>query len=186
MPVKALAAKARQKAEKLFAAHGLNDYKWIDPRRIVTAQWVRMKCMYGCPSFGRKACCPPNTPTVPECERFLKEYRHAVLFRIVAQFNEKNDRIAWNRQINERLSKLEREFFLSGHERVFLLSPSGCVLCAKCSGRRETCALPATARPTPEALAIDVYSTARRFGYPIEVRRAITDEQNRYGFLLIQ
>jgi hypothetical protein len=36
-----------------------------------------------------------------------------------------------------------------------------------------------------EALGIDVYSTVRRFGYPIEVRRAITDEQNRYGFFLI-
>jgi predicted metal-binding protein len=34
---------------------------------------VRMKCMYGCASYGRKACCPPNTPTVAECERFLKE-----------------------------------------------------------------------------------------------------------------
>jgi hypothetical protein len=34
-------------------------------------------------------------------------------------------------------------------------------------------------------MAIDVYSTVRRFGYSIEVRRAVTDEQNRYGFLLI-
>ncbi|RPJ08337.1 MAG: hypothetical protein EHM37_16880 [Deltaproteobacteria bacterium] len=42
-----------------------------------------------------------------------------------------------------------------------------------------------SARPAPEAMAIDVYSTVRRFGYPIEVRRAVTDEQNRYGFLLI-
>jgi hypothetical protein len=34
-------------------------------------------------------------------------------------------------------------------------------------------------------MAIDVYSTVRRFGYPIAVRRNVTDEQNRYGFLLI-
>ena len=185
MPDKTLSQKVRKKAEALLAAHGVDDYTWIDPRRIITAQWVRMKCMYGCASYGRKACCPPNTPTVAECERFLKEYRDAVLFRIVAQFQKLEDRLSWNRQVNARLSKLERDLFVSGHERVFLLSPAGCVLCAKCSGQRETCALPISARPAPEALAIDVYSTVRRFGYPIEVRRAVTDEQNRYGFLLI-
>jgi hypothetical protein len=73
MTVKTLPQKARKKAEALLAAHGVDDYTWIDPRRIITAQWVRMKCMYGCASYGRKACCPPNTPTVAECERFLKE-----------------------------------------------------------------------------------------------------------------
>jgi len=166
MPDKTLSPKVRKKAEALLAAHGVDDYKWIDPRRIITAQWVRMKCMYGCASYGRKACCPPNTPTV-------------------AEFQKLEDRLSWNRQVNARLSKLERDLFVSGHERVFLLSPAGCVLCAKCSGQRETCALPISARPAPEALAIDVYSTVRRFGYPIEVRRAVTDEQNRYGFLLI-
>ena len=47
MPVKMLSKKARKKAEALVAAHGFDDYIWIDPRRIITAQWVRMKCMYG-------------------------------------------------------------------------------------------------------------------------------------------
>jgi predicted metal-binding protein len=73
MTVKTLPQKARKKVKALLAAHGVDDYTWIDPRRIITAQWVRMKCMYGCASYGRKACCPPNTPTVAECERFLKE-----------------------------------------------------------------------------------------------------------------
>jgi predicted metal-binding protein len=182
---KGFSQKGRKKVDEILKRHGVADYTWIDPRQIVTAQWVRMKCMYGCSSFGRKACCPPNTPTVTECERFLKEYRHAVLFRVIAQFKKVEARLDWNRQINDRFSKVERDLFVAGHERVFLLSPAGCVLCAKCSGQRETCALPAAARPTPEALAIDVYSTVRRFGYPIEVRQAVTDEQNRYGFLLI-
>ncbi len=186
MPAITQSKSDRKKVGSLLTAHGVDDFTWIDPRRIITAQWVRMKCMYGCSSYGRKACCPPNTPTVAECERFLKEYRDAVLFRIVVQFKKAEDRVAWNRRTNARLSQLEREVFVSGYERVFLLSPAGCVLCAKCSGQRETCVLPASARPTPEAMAIDVYSTVRRFGYPIEVRRQVTDEQNRYGFLMIQ
>ncbi len=185
MRTRTLSKNDRKGVDSLLTAHGVDDFAWVDPRGIITAQWVRMKCMYGCSSYGRKACCPPNTPTVAECEQFLKEYRDAVLFRIVVQFKKTEDRLAWNRQTNARLSKLERELFVSGYERVFLLSPAGCVLCAKCSGQRETCVLPASARPTPEAMAIDVYSTVRRFGYPIEVRRQVTDEQNRYGFFLI-
>jgi predicted metal-binding protein len=35
--------------EALFAKHGFTDYRWIDPHQIVVAQWVRMKCTFGCP-----------------------------------------------------------------------------------------------------------------------------------------
>ena len=47
MPVETLSKKARKKAEGLLTANGVDDYIWIDHRRIVTAQWVRMKCTYG-------------------------------------------------------------------------------------------------------------------------------------------
>jgi len=63
----------RPSIESILARHPFPDYRWLDPGQIVVSQWVRMKCMYGCASYGRKACCPPNTPTVAECERFLKE-----------------------------------------------------------------------------------------------------------------
>jgi hypothetical protein len=45
MPAKTLSKKTRKKAEGLLTAHGVDDYTWIDPRRIITAQWVRMKCV---------------------------------------------------------------------------------------------------------------------------------------------
>lgn len=32
---------------------GLQGAKEIDPRSIVTAEWVRMKCQYGCPGYGK-------------------------------------------------------------------------------------------------------------------------------------
>ena len=41
MPVETLSKKARKKAEGLLTANGVDDYIWIDPRRIVTAQWVK-------------------------------------------------------------------------------------------------------------------------------------------------
>jgi predicted metal-binding protein len=41
--------------EKKFHDHGFADFRWIDPRRIVVSQWVRMKCQFGCGEFGHTA-----------------------------------------------------------------------------------------------------------------------------------
>ena len=70
-----LSEKRQNTLENIFKAHGYAEYRWIDPEQIVVAQWVRTKCMFGCPNFGNKAACPPQTPSVTECERFFKEYR---------------------------------------------------------------------------------------------------------------
>jgi hypothetical protein len=38
----------------------------------------------------------------------------------------------------------------------------------------------------PEALAVDVFSTVRQVGYPIEVLTEYPQAMNRYAFLLIE
>jgi len=43
---------SRSTLEALFAKHGFTDFKWIEPAKIVVAEWVRMKCTYGCGSYG--------------------------------------------------------------------------------------------------------------------------------------
>ncbi|MBU1206921.1 MAG: DUF2284 domain-containing protein, partial [Proteobacteria bacterium] len=53
--------------ERIARAHGLDDFKWIQPKMIVTGYWVRAKCNYGCPSYGKRACCPPELPSFAEC-----------------------------------------------------------------------------------------------------------------------
>jgi len=42
-----------QMLNELFQKHGYRDYKWIDPQKIIVAQWVRMKCTYGCGGYGQ-------------------------------------------------------------------------------------------------------------------------------------
>jgi predicted metal-binding protein len=42
------------------------------------------------------------------------------------------------------------------------------------------------ARPAPEALAVDVYSTVRKVGYPIHVLSEYSETMDRYAFLLIK
>ena len=70
----------RTELETLFARHGYTDFKWINPQAIVVAQWVRLKCTFGCANYGRNASCPPNVPAVAECRRFFDEYSRAVIF----------------------------------------------------------------------------------------------------------
>jgi predicted metal-binding protein len=132
----------KKELEALFRKRGFKDFKWIDPKKIVISQWVRLKCMYGCGEYGRTASCPPNVPTVPECERFFSEYKTAVVFHFAKKLPEPEDRHAWTRKLNLALLKLEKEVFLSGREKAFLLFLDSCALCAECTSRREDCKEP--------------------------------------------
>jgi len=82
--------------------------------------------------------------------------------------------------------KLEREVFLSGNHKAFLLFMDSCNLCQECGEKRSECKDKRSARPTPEAMSIDVFSTVRQLGYSIEVLRDYSKTMNRYAFLLIE
>lgn len=176
---------AKKELESVFRTRGFADFRWVDPKKIIVAQWPRLKCLYGCGDYGRTATCPPNVPSVDECARFFREYRRAAVFHFEKRLARPADRFAWGRRVNLELLKLEREVFLAGHEKAFLLFLDSCNICAECSGRRETCKEPRLARPTPEAMAVDVYATVRPLGYPIEVLARHDQAMNRYAFLLI-
>jgi predicted metal-binding protein len=168
--------------DDLFQEHGYADYKWIDPREIKVAQWVRMKCMFGCGRYGKNATCPPNTPSVAECERFFREYHAAAIFH----FSKKPGRGGWAKKENPRLIKLERAVFLAGFERTFLLNMASCQECEDCPGDMAKCRNPLMARPSPEGMAVDVYSTARKFGFPIQVLPDHKQTMNRYAILMVE
>ena len=176
----------RAQLEALFAKHGFTDYKWIDPHQIVVAQWVRMKCTFGCDDYGQNASCPPNTPSVADCRCFFDEYTQAVIFHFEKRVDKPEDRHPWSREINRELLKLERAVFLAGHQKAFLLFVTNCSLCSKCTGARQECKHPESARPTGEGMAIDVFSTVRQVGYPIQVLSDYEQAMNRYAFLLIE
>jgi len=172
--------------EALFIKHGYTDFKWIDPKQIVVAQWVRMKCEFGCAGYGKSAACPPNNPSVSECRQFFDEYSSAVVFHFEKQVAKPEDRHPWSRKVNLGLSKLEREVFLSGYRKAFLLFMDSCPLCDECAGRREDCKNRKMMRPSPEGMAVDVFATVRQFGFPIQVLADCSQAMNRYAFLLVE
>ncbi len=176
----------RNELEALLRGRGYLDFRWIDPKKIVVAQWVRVKCMFGCSSFGRDGTCPPNTPSVAECRLFFDEYDLAAVIRFTKRVDRPEDRGPWSRKVNADLLNLERAVFLAGYHKAFLLAMDSCRLCAECSGSRQDCKNLEAARPSPESFAVDVFGTVRQIGYPIEVLTDYTDEMNRYAFLLVE
>jgi predicted metal-binding protein len=181
----ALTAEQRKTIDSVMQSHEYTDYKWIDPQQIAVAQWVRMKCMFGCGEYGHGGACPPNTPSVPECERFFKEYGDGIILHFEGLMDKPEDRHTWSARINAKLVKLERAVFLAGFERAFLLFMDSCCFCKECSGNRETCEQPRMARPAPEAMAVDVYSTVRKFGFEINVRTDYGQKMDRFAFLMV-
>lgn len=177
--------KHREALNALFKEHGYKDFKWIDPKKIVVSSWVRMKCRFGCGEYGKNACCPPNTPDIQECREFFRDYKEAVVFHFAAQVEKPEDRFAWTKEINLNLVKLEREVFISGYRKAFLLVMDSCNFCEDCPGVRSECKNPKKSRPAPEAMGVDVFATVRGYGFPIEVLHDYSQRMNRYAFLMV-
>lgn len=171
--------------EGIIRRHGFTDYKWFDPKDVVVGEWVRLKCQFGCPDYARVASCPPNTLPVEECRRFFLEYTTGLVFHFQKVAPEPPERLAWGNQTNLALSRLERDIFLAGNQKAFLLFLSSCHMCPECAGARSQCKQPGLSRPTPEGMAMDVYTTVRKLGYPIQVLTDRSDQMNKYAFLLV-
>ncbi len=168
-PLNAFAAKAVEM--------GAAEAKIIKTGTIVTAAWVRMKCRYGCSGYGSSLCCPPNTPDPEQMRKVIDGYAEGLLIHF-------SGKIPGKVNPSKIAVGLEREIFLSGYYKAFALSSGPCMLCRECN--LKTCIHTEKARPSMEACGIDVYSTARGNGYPIEV---VTDPSclvNRYSLVLIE
>ena len=177
--------KSIDKVEQIFSKYNCKNFKWIDPKKIIVAQWVRMKCKFGCDEYGKSAVCPPNTPDVSDCEIFFREYSKAVIFHFAITVKKPQDRFKWTKKINSKLIKLERDIFLKGFPKTFLLYMDTCILCPDCVVDKSRCKYPKIARPAAEALAVDVFSTVRQFGFPIDVLYDYCQKMNRYALLMV-
>ena len=176
----------RTQLEALFSKHHFDDFKWIDPKKIVVSQWVRMKCVFGCVEYGKIACCPPNTPSVDECRRFFGDYSDGVVFHFEKNLEKPEERHEWARSINKRLLGLERDVFLAGNPKTFLLFMDSCNLCKECGEVRVKCKNKKSARPAPEAMAVDIFSTVSQLDYPVKVLYDYSQTMNRYAILLVE
>ena len=182
-----------------------SDLAPVSTGQIVVAEWVRYKCRYGCPNYGRVLSCPPFSPTPGETKRLLAEYSTAVI--IHAQTSPEPDRTPaqQHRHVNRCRDKLhrsviemERSAFLAGYYKAFALGATPCYLCKTCvvvkkpqPGGEHSWTVPRCKhidimRPPMDAFGIDIFQTAKNAGYDIGVLQSYSDTADLYALLLIE
>jgi predicted metal-binding protein len=158
---------------------GISGAKVIDPRSVVTAEWVRMKCQFGCTGFGMSLCCPPRTPTPEITRKVIDAYQEAILLHRRLKKGERS------KLLNEIMVRLEIEIFLDGFYKAWSMGSGPCRFCEECD-LTAPCNRGYEARPSMEACGIDVYKTARGNGFPIKVVRTHEEERNVFGLILVE
>jgi predicted metal-binding protein len=153
---------------------GVKAVKMIAPAEVETAAWVRLKCQFGCDGYGQCLVCPPYTPTPEEMRKVLDSYRRAILIH----FDREADTKA-------TVPELEREIFLHGAWKAFGLGAGPCYFCETCAPQVGGCRHAERARPAMEACGIDVFTTVRKAGFPIEVVRHERQCPNYFGLMLV-
>ena len=160
--------------------------KVIEPSRVVTAPWVRLKCQFGCPMYGKGYCCPPDTPASEQTRAILDTYHRAILFHLEAAKEPGRSRRKILAEFFEALVDLEGDLFKEGFYRAFVLLAGPCELCKECAKEKgEPCHFGSRARPSMEACGIDVYQTARDHGFFIQTLRHKSETQNIYCLMLV-
>jgi predicted metal-binding protein len=163
---------------------GATHAKQIHPKSVVTAPWVRLKCQFGCPGYGKGYCCPPDTPTPDQTREILDAYQRAILFHIeVPDMPQKEKHY---RKFFNNLVELEGDLFKDGFYKAFVFLAGPCRLCKKCAKLEEKpCNFLYQARPCMEACGMDVFQTARNNGFFIKTLREKTETNNEYCLMLV-
>jgi predicted metal-binding protein len=138
---------------------------------LVTGQ--DKKCQYGCSGYNTNLCCPPYSPNADTTKTIVSNFNLALLIH----FGPKG-------KISKSVVQIEREIFLDNFPKVISYGAGPCTICKECSFTE--CKFPYLARPSMEACGIDVYSTAKNNGFPINVLKSKDEVQNYYGLLLIE
>ncbi len=154
---------------KQAQASGVDHVRVIDPAAVVVANWVRMKCQFGCGGYGKRLTCPPFSPTPEYTQALLREYEKALLLQIENIAPQDESQI--HDQFKRLVPGLERELFLDGYYKALALTTGPCYFCNHCQPEKP-CEYPHLARPAMEACGIDVYQTVRNCGMQIQVVRS--------------
>ncbi|MBU4276375.1 MAG: DUF2284 domain-containing protein [Proteobacteria bacterium] len=153
----------------------------IDTSAISVSEAVAFKCRVPrCPNYASCANCPPHAPTPEEFRRVLASFRKAILFNkrfapeVMLSPDQEAARTEAFRSIFQLAAKLESAAFYAGHYLSFGLAAGSCrnVLCHEQKGcavlEGKACLFPALARPSMEAVGIDVFQLAALAGWDMQ------------------
>ncbi|MGA8571140.1 MAG: DUF2284 domain-containing protein [Desulfobaccales bacterium] len=178
-----------QRLKEAGKNYGMESIHPFSTEDIIVAEWVSLKCLYGCSRYNRSWCCPPATPGPDKVRQILAEYSQALLLQsshYLPQFYRDDD--SRKRSTLVRCWKgtvgLERLLFLSGYHKAFSLVGESCALCKKCV-YPSNCRFPQEKRPSLESFSIDVVGTLQRLGIEPKVASDVKEAFKYYAVILV-
>ncbi len=168
---------------------GAIDAKAIKSSDIVVDPRVTLKCRVPlCAYYGNSLMCPPNVISASEFQEVLTRYGHAVLVQIEVAIPEEVIQAAKNaanlaelfadknyvkrmlskaKGLHEVVNKVEATAFNMGYRLAAGFSGGTCTLCDECVTKKpgEPCRHPFEARPSMEAVGVDVLKTVEKAGF---------------------
>jgi len=120
-----ISEKLIQKLLRKGERYGLTDIIPITTDKIVVAEWVHLKCRYGCSQFNTSWCCPPVTPDFQDTTNLMREYSLALLLvgvtrRVNFYRDNQRKRVRQLRGWKGTVS-IERLLFMEGFYKAFSL-----------------------------------------------------------------
>lgn len=169
---------------------GANEAKIVGTKDVVVDKRVRLKCAVPlCADYDRHLLCPPNLMSVDEFSDVLRLYKWAIIVQMVADTDSSDkspqpldrrlsrklelstDSAKWERKLHKIINELETVAFKSGYYLAAGFIGGNCSLCRECvgPGREKSCRHPFEARPSMEAMGIDVVRTCKNADLPIHL-----------------
>ena len=163
---------------------------------VVVDERVNLKCRVPlCSGYGHNLMCPPAVMPADETRGVLRRYSDALVVqldipltqaavdeqlegRTYAEAKADAGGVEGLRESQNRfahlMTDLERAAFKLGYRYAAAFSGGECVLCDECVGQAsgEACRHPFEARPSMEAVGIDVVATAAAAGLHVELPAA--------------
>jgi predicted metal-binding protein len=138
--------------------------------------------------------CTPFSPNIDDVRRILAEYSKILIVKFeqssiskklsaegfMKEFNKRQ------RRVNEATLNVERQLLMKGYYKAFALEPGICNRCKQCVTQQGKCRHPTEARPSPEALAIDMFSTVKNAGWDLELKTDVYQSWTNYALILLE
>ncbi|KKM11482.1 hypothetical protein SY88_08495 [Clostridiales bacterium PH28_bin88] len=177
---------------ELIKREGATAVKLIVVDNVVVDERVRLKCQVPlCPDFGRALMCPPGLPSLAEFRQVLEKYRQALLIQVASRVStlppqDHQAVYAPARELHRLVNLVESKAFSMGLRFAAGFIGGSCRLCDTCVGvgSVEPCRHPFKARPSMEAMGIDVVATVERAGMPVTF--PVTDHVVWTGLVLLR
>jgi len=179
-----------QSLVRMAKSNGATEARLVSARKVAIDERVRFKCAVPmCSGYDQHLMCPPNVMSVEEFRSVLSRYCSALIVQIESPFDssdksrgqltkelcdeleKETDTAEWGTRLHRLINLLEAEAFKRGFRFAAGLIGSDCALCEKCvgAGSPEPCRHPFQARPSMQALGIDVVKTCENAGLPLSL-----------------